>query len=195
MCITKRPESNSTCLGLIALVALFAGCVSSKNVSKVPPFSDYVGRTLPLVRPVALIREGMGMWAPAHFPRLRSSPYVMLDFQSPAMGDFHHLEPTDTNYVTVPSGQLVTIECVRDEIAGEAANLIAYGRIVLPDATNKVRFAYPWGHYWHLRAAPWEPGDTPEVRRPPGKLPAHWDYDMFYSSTNAPTWGGRAEKH
>src|SRR5882672_8348469 len=97
MSTAKQPAQNSICAGLIALVAVFGGCVSSKNISRVPPFSDYVGRTVPLVRPVALIKEGMGMWGPAHFPRLRSSPYVMLDFQSPAKGDFHHLEPTDTN--------------------------------------------------------------------------------------------------
>jgi hypothetical protein len=142
------------------------------------------------------MKEGRGVWAAAHFPRLCSSPFVMLDFESPAHRGFVYFEelnPTDTNYITIPSGNSVTLESVRDDVVFDADNLVAYGRLTLPNTTNTVRFAYQWGNYWHLRPAPWEPADTPEIRRPPGKLPPHWDYDAFHPAPDAPTWGGRAD--
>src|SRR5580765_3429017 len=180
----KRRSANA----VIVLALGLAGCMSSRNISKVPPFSEYVGRTLPTVRPVALIKEGRGIWGTSHFPRLRNSPYVMLDLD-PANKFFTSLSWSDTNYLTFPAGAAVSITQVRDEIVADAAHLVAYGTLTLPGSTNQVRFAYSWGEYWHLRAAPWEPKETPEIRRPPGKNPPHWDYDMFYVHSNAPVWG------
>jgi hypothetical protein len=197
MCSSFQGLSLRTLALLAITAALLVGCTSSKDVSKTQPFASYVGRTVVLNRPVALIKEGRGTWAPAHFPRLRSSPFVMLDFQSPAVRgfEFRQLYPADTNYITIAVGTSVTLESVRDEVVADTQNLVAYGSLILPDTTNTVRFAYSWGHYWQLRPAPWEPPSTPEIRRPPGKLPPHWDYDMFYPAPDAPTWGGRVDSN
>jgi hypothetical protein len=177
---------------MVILMGFFlCGCTSSKNISKISPFSEYVGRTVSLNRPMLLLPEGRGMWEPAHFPRLRSSPFVLLDYEAARHAGFYSAGRHDTQTQALAAGHAVIIDQVRDEIAFDAANIIAYGRVRPSGFTNDVRFAYAWGQDWILRPAPWEPESVPQIRRPPGKVPPHWDYEMFRAPSNAPTWGNR----
>lgn len=165
-----------SCLPALVL----CGCISSKNISNRQPFSDYVGKTVTLNRPMILLKEGRGFWTGEAVPRVRVSPYVMYD------GDKSVEKGAP---IKLPAGQQVKITKVCDEIMGDSANIIAYGTVVPPNATNRITFGYQWGMIWQLHPAPWEPEGTPELRRRVGALPSHWNYDIFQPPTNAPTWG------
>src|ERR1051326_1844652 len=134
---------------------LLLGC-SSTNVSNREPLADYVGRTVTLNRPMALIKEGRGIMAWSHLPRLRKSPYVMLDTDASEKA-FLHPYPTDTNVIVLAVGYAVTIDTVHDEIAGiDPVHTTVYGRVILPGADAPVRFAFAWGDTVRLFPAPWE---------------------------------------
>jgi hypothetical protein len=99
---------------LVLSAPLLVGC-HSIDVSKLEPFDNYVGCSVLLQRPMALVRESRGMMSRSHLPRLRTSPYVMLDIQE-SEKSFLHLYPTDTNVTVLPTGHSVTIRTVRNEI-------------------------------------------------------------------------------
>jgi hypothetical protein len=93
-------------------------------------------------------------------------------------------------YAVLPVGHPVYLESVRDETAIDSERIIAYGKTIIPPGKKPVRVAYQWGAFWSLEPAPWEPDALPKQRYLPSRfrLPAHFDYEMFKSPTNAPTW-------
>jgi hypothetical protein len=159
---------------------IFCGCVSSKNVSDLEPFSEYVGKTASLRRPMILVKESRGFWSASSIPRVHVSPYVMSD---PGASEKKGAS------IELPVGQSVRITKVCYEMVGDSSNIIAYGTVMPPGSANRQTFAYRWGGYWELRPAPWEPNDAPPIRRRAGKLPPHWEYYASHPPTNAPTWG------
>jgi hypothetical protein len=169
---------------------LLLGC-SSTNVSNREPLADYVGRTVTLNRPMALIKEGRGIMAWSHLPRLRKSPYVMLDTDASEKA-FLHPYPTDTNVIVLAVGYAVTIDTVHDEIAGiDPVHTTVYGRVILPGADAPVRFAFAWGDTVRLFPAPWESQNIPNRRYRVGWKPIPlYDRDLRgVPEANIPRWG------
>jgi hypothetical protein len=169
---------------------LLVGC-GSINVANREPLADYVGRTVTLNRPMALIKEGKGIWAQAHLPRLRKSPYVMLDIDASEKA-FLHLYPTDTNVIVLPVGHAVTIQTVRDETAWiDPVHTTVYGRVILPGHHTPVRFAFAWGDTVRLYPAPWEPDNVPNRRYRVGwePIPLYNPELRVVPEADLPRWG------
>jgi hypothetical protein len=167
------------------LSLLVTGC-SSTNVSQLDPFNNYVGHTVELQRPADVVAapsfwwdgssDGVMAMHPAEFGLINSGEIM-------GRGEYGRV------FLQLPVGHKVHIDCVRDEIVADEEQIIAYGHTTIPPATKEVRFAYPWGEFWDLWPAPWEPENTPEERGPGFKLPAHFDYDMFKPPPGTALWG------
>lgn len=165
-------------------VLLLVGC-SSVDISNRDPFYDYVGRTVELREPVAVVSRH-GYWNGGDGVRSRKSvAYGLVTGSDQGYGRV---------FATLPAGHKVQVDSVWDEVAGDGQQIVAYGRTTIPPATNEVRFAYAWGFIWMLSPAPWEPSNTPKQRAPPGRLPPHFDYDMFRPPPDAPKWGTKVKK-
>jgi hypothetical protein len=184
------------------LPVLFAGCTSSTNISKRDPFYDYVGQTVELHRPVDVVgHHGSWFGGDKGVLALRATQYGIIesgtewkdrefyDENSHIAGG--SVDKYGTVLVVLPAGHRVQIDSVWDEVVADEEQIIAYGHTTIPPGTNEVSFAYPWGEFWMLWRAPWEPDNTPLKRAPAGKLPVHFDYDMFKAPTNTPTWGAK----
>ena len=175
---------------LVLSAPLLVGC-HSIDVSKLEPFDNYVGCSVLLQRPMALVRESRGMMSRSHLPRLRTSPYVMLDIQE-SEKSFLHLYPTDTNVTVLPTGHSVTIRTVRNEIAFvDPVYTTVYGELILPGGKRSVRFAYAWGDTLRLFPAPWEPDSVPRRRYRLGHIPDPlFERDLRgVVETDIPRWG------
>jgi hypothetical protein len=165
------------------LLLLLVGC-SSVDISNRDPFYDYVGRTVELRQPVAVVvrraywKGGDGVMA------RRSASYGLVTGNGQGYGRV---------FSTLPAGHTVRINSVWDEVAGDGQQIVAYGHTTIPPSTNEVSFAYPWGLIWTLYPAPWEPETTPKLRGPPGRLPPHFDYEMFRPPPDAPKWGTKVK--
>lgn len=182
-------------LTLIVPVLLVAGC-STTNVSNREPLADYVGRTVTLNRPMALLKEGRGVWEWSHLPRLRKSHYVMLDIDASEKA-YLHLLPADTNFIVLPAGHTVTIETVRDETAFiDATHTTVYGRVTLPGGQKPVRFAFAWGDTVRLYPAPWE-SDVPNRRYRIGWKPIPlYDRELRgVAEAEIPRWGRKVDRN
>jgi hypothetical protein len=183
-------------LMFIVPTLLLVGC-SSTNVSNREPLADYVGRTVMLKRPMALIKEGRGIWAWSHLPRLRKSPYVMLDIDASKKA-YLHLYPTDTNFIVLPVGHAVTIGTIRDEIAGiDPVHTTVYGRIILPGTDTPGRFAFGWGDTVRLYPAPWEPDNIPNRPYRIGwkPIPLYEPELRGVAEANIPRWGSKVGRN
>ena len=175
-------------LGLccLAIAVALAGCTSATDVSRVYPFNSYVGKTVQIDRPLAVVHT-TGGWTGSDGVR--------------TLRWFTHVGLTETNDLKygykssgiLPVGHIVHIDCVRDEVAFDSESIVAYGRTSIPPKTNLVSFVYAWGFLWTLHIAPWEPETLPQYRSIPSRfrLPPHFDYDMFRGPTNAPTWDAK----
>lgn len=167
-----------------ALLLLVTGC-SSTNLSNRDPFFDYVGRTVELRRP-ALVVERPSIFGGDVLAR-RYTKYGILD-------PSHRLTQIYPRFTELPVGHRVRSDSVWDEVELDAEQIVAYGRTTIPPGTNEVQFAYPWGEFWMLKRAPWEPDDTAEKRGPPGRLPPHFDYPMFWPPPDTPKWGTKVKE-
>lgn len=165
---------------------VLAGCISRKDVSNVDPFSDYVGRSVPLKRQAVVVHRYNSLWGGDDGVGSLSSADVGV-INTP---DYPYIEKIDN----LPVGHLVKIDRVIDEVVIDGEHIVAYGRTTLPRNGKEVRFAYPWGTLWILERAPWEPQKTPLSRGPVGKLPPHFDYDIFQRDPNLPKWGTKISK-
>jgi hypothetical protein len=166
---------------LISLLLLSA-CTSTTNVSRVYPFSLYVGKTVEINRPMAVV--------PAYNRWVAGNGGVGTLSWTVSKGLENTNDVKGARYAVLPTGHQVRIDKVQDEIVGDSESIVAYGRTVIPPDTKPVKFAYAWGYLWILEPAPWEPENLPKYRHLPSRyrLPAHFDYDMFQSPTNVPTW-------
>ena len=143
------------------LLALFmGGCTSSQNISKVYPFSSYVGRTVTIQRPIAVVQT-WNIWSgprgPGGIPTLSSSA-------SRALKNTNDVETGEMVYTVLPMGHPVYLESVRDEIAFDSESIVTYGRTTIPPGEKPVQVAYRWGMLWCLEPAPWEPDTLPKRR-------------------------------
>ena len=172
-------------LALCYASMLLAGC-SRKDVSNLDPFSGYVGRSVPLARQADVVRRYNPLWSGGDGVGSLSSADVGV-INTP---DYPYIEKIGT----LPAGHVVTVDRVVDEVFMDGEHIIAYGRTTLPHSDKEVRFAYAWGTLWMLERAPWEPNKTPATRAPAGKLPPHFDYDMFRPDPNLPKWGTSIRK-
>jgi hypothetical protein len=175
------------------LPVVFAGC-GSTNISKRDPFYDYVGQTVELRRPVDVVgKPGFWFGTGQGVMARRAAKYGIIEAgtERQGRGDFGQYGRV---LAKLPVGHKVRIDSVWDEVVVDEEQIIAYGHTTIPPGTNEVSFAYPWGEFWMLWRAPWEPDDTPRKRAPAGKLPPHFDYDMFKAPTNTPTWGTKVKQ-
>lgn len=166
------------------LALLLSSCTSATNISKVYPFSSYVGKTVTLDRPMAVVpAANIWTWRGKGLLTLACSV-------SRGLTNTNDVRTGDTVYALLPAGHQVHIDCVQDEVAFDVEHIVAYGRTTAPPAVKQVRFVYSWGYDWVLEPAPWEPATLPRLRYLPSRfhLPPHFDYDMFRPPTNAPTW-------
>ena len=165
-------------LHCIIVGTLFTGC-SFKDLSKVDPFSDYVGQTVELRRPMSVV-ERRSIFS--------LGPGVMT--RSPADYGLENVRyPISSAFPELPIGHQLRIESVWDEVVIDGEHIIAYCRTTIPPGTNEVRVAYPWGFIWVLERAPWEPDTVPEYRYPPTGKPPRFGWEMYTVPTNPPTWG------
>ena len=175
---------NRPCYGLLSLFLLLSACTSTTNISRIYPFSSYVGKTVEINRSMAVV--------PAYNRWVAGSGGVgTLSWTvSKGLKNTNDVSQGETVYAVLPAGHQVRIDRVQDEINGDSESIVAYGRTVVPAGTKPARFAYEWGFDWILKPAPWEPDNLPKYRYLPSRyrLPPHFDYDMFKAPTNAPTW-------
>ncbi len=178
---------------IILVLVFVAGC-SSTDVSKLEPFSSYVGQTVELRYPVAVVQR-RSMWSAGSSGGVHSHQSAQYGLKAAVakqggawLGSAGH---DDQIFATLPIQHPVRIVQVLDEVFIDGEQIVAYGRTTIPPGTNEVTFAYAWGFMWRLERAPWEPDSVPEKRYPPGQLPSHFDYEPFRTPTNAPTWGTR----
>lgn len=177
----------------VLLPLLFAGCTSSRNISKRDPFYNYVGKTVELRRPVSVIGRH-GAWAGTYgVMSLHSAKYGIIEkgTEWQGRGEYGQYGPV---FAELPVGHQVRIDSVWDEVVADEEQIIAYGHTTIPPSTREVSFAYPWGEFWTLWRAPWEPDDTPTKRAPAGELPSHFDYDMFKAPADTPKWGAKVKE-
>jgi hypothetical protein len=175
------------------LSLLLSGCDSSRNISNRDPFYDYVGKTVELRRPVWVLHRMNPWFGGKGVMSIRRAQYGIIQEWTAwqGRGEFGQYGRVLT---ALPVGHKVRIDSVRDEIVADEEQIIAYGHTTIPPGTNELSFAYPWGEFWILWRAPWEPDDTPKERGPPGKLPPHWNYDMFYRPDGTPQWGTKIKR-
>ena len=164
-------------LAFVLLAALGSGC-SYTNVSAYKAFAPYIGQTVPLNREMVLSREGRGFWSAAHVSRLHAS-YVLLETNT-------DLYASDQSVSNLPVGCLITLTSVRDEIIGDGNQLIAYGRIYLPGSKKEVKFAYLWGSVLEINSAPWEPTETPSLRKLDWPIRPHGTIPFYHPVTDRP---------
>ncbi|HUA67830.1 MAG TPA: hypothetical protein VMA13_04715 [Candidatus Saccharimonadales bacterium] len=174
---------------LICSPLLLAGCTSSTKISKLDPFYNYVGQTVELRKPADIVTR-RGIWFGSYGVMSRhSADYGLIDAGGgQGRGGYGHV------IAELPVGHKVQIDSVWDEVVVDEEQIIAYGHTTIPPSTKEVSFAYPWGEFWILWPAPWEPSDTPEKRGPPGRLPPHFDYDMFKAPAGTPEWGTKVKQ-
>lgn len=172
-------------VGFSALLLLVAGCTSTKTLSNRDPFYDYVGRSVELLRPVTVVERPKAFGGDVLASRY--TKYGLLD-------SHHRYNQMYQKVAELPVGHRVQIDSVCEEIQMDFVQIIAYGRTTIPPSTEEVQFAYPWSSDWILWPAPWEPADTPARRGPPGRLPAHFDYPMFYPPPGTPKWGTKVKE-
>jgi len=170
---------------IILYIPLLQGCMSSRNISKLDPFCDFVDQTVELRRPVCVVHHCNTLMGGTGVDSFRSARHGLVDHAGQWDGEV---------LAQLPKGHRVTLTAVRDEVYFDSETIVAYGHTIVPPGTNEVSFAYHWGYYWELRRAPWELDDTPPRRGPPGKLPPHFDYDMFRSPPDIPKWGTGIKK-
>ncbi|HEX4265558.1 MAG TPA: hypothetical protein VH597_14575 [Verrucomicrobiae bacterium] len=174
------------------------------DVSKLQPFSDYVGRTVALNRPMILVKEGRGILGYSDVPRVHASPYVILETNGcadaiEAVGrkeyeSFNRSNPrpsdafaTKGTPIELPAGQWVTITKVSDDVVWDGEEIIAYGKVKPPQFAHEVTFAYGWSTSYLLAPAPWEPATTPPARRNVRTQP--FSISSIRVSRDTPTWG------
>jgi hypothetical protein len=182
--------------------------VDSRDVSNLHPFSDYVGKTVALNRPVLLVKEGRGILGTSDVTRVHASPYVILETngcanavdaiqkkeyekysrRGPGASDASAAERTS---IELPAGQLVTITKVSEDMVWDGDEIVAYGKVKPREFACEVSFAYGWSTSDLLAPAPWEPVGTPSIRRNVGIPLFHID-SMFHVSMDTPTWGDPA---
>lgn len=165
-------------------VVLLVGC-SSVDISNRDPFYDYVGRTVELREPVAVVGRRGYRSGRDGVPSRKSAAFGIVEGSGQGYGPV---------FSTLPAGHNVHIDSVWDEVAGDGQQIVAYGRTIIPPGTNEVRFAYVWGFIWVLSPAPWEPSGTPKKRAPPAQLPPHFNYEMFQPPPDAPKWGTKVRE-
>lgn len=183
--ICRRGFMHIAPFGSAVLLFSAVGC-SSTNISNCDPFYDYVGKTVELRRPVAVVARS-SVWSGGDgVLSLRPARYGIVDARN--RGPYRKV------YAQLPVGHAVRIEKVRDEVAFDVQHIIAYGRTTIPPRNKEVRFAYPWGALWQLERAPWEPDDTPPRRVASGRLPPHFDYDIFRPDPDLPKWGTKVKQ-
>jgi hypothetical protein len=185
----------------VFLPVLFAGCTGSNNISKRDPFYNYVGQTVELHSPVDVVgSHGAWFGGDKGVLVLHAAQYGIIESGTELQerefyGENSHIFSGGDKYgpvlAVLPVGHRVQIDSVWDEVVADEEQIIAYGHTTIPPSTNEVGFAYPWGEFWMLWRAPWEPDNTPQKRAPAGELPVHFDYDMFKAPTNTPTWGSK----
>jgi hypothetical protein len=168
-------KGNLLAVLLIAFVG--AGCTYT-NVSAYKGFAPYIGQSVPLTREMILSKEGRGMWSAVHVPRLRAS-YVLLETNV-------QLYPSDQFVAKLPVGSPITLTSVRSEIIADGDGLIAYGNTRLPDSKKEVKFAYLWGSDLEINAAPWEPTNTPALRKPDWPIEPHGTIPFYHPVKDRP---------
>jgi hypothetical protein len=178
---------HSTLIKLLYVVPVLflVGC-HSVNISNRDPFYDYVGRTVELREPVAVVgRQSYWNGSDRGVRSRKSAAYGLVS------GSGHGYKAV---HAILPAGHKVSLDSVWDEVVFDGQQIVAYGRTTIPPSTKEVRFAYAWGFIWMLKPAPWEPADTPKKRAPPGTLPPHFNYKMFQPPPDAPKWGTKARE-
>lgn len=132
----------------------------------------------------------------SRLPRLRKSPYVMVDINASEKA-LLHLEPTETNTIILPAGHTVQIETIHDETAFfEKTHTTVYGRVTLPGRQKVVRFAFEWGDTVRLYPAPWEPDNVPNRRYRIGwePTPLHDPELRGVAEADIPRWGRQVDQ-
>jgi len=163
---------------------LVSGC-SSTDISNRDPFYDYVGKTVELRRPVIVTSRSSSLWSSKGIRSRHRAAYGLAENEyPPEIGRI---------YGELPAGHGIRIDRVVDEVVIDGEQIVAYGHTTIPPRTNEVSFVYIWGFLWKLHPAPWEPKETALERGPAGELPAHFNYEMFKSSTDIPRWGTRVK--
>ena len=169
------------------------------------PFSDYVGRTVALNRPMILAKEGQAVVGYSDVSRAHATPYVILETNGCAnvvevierkeYENFNRSRPRVSDAgavkgtpIELPAGQLVTITKVSHDMVGDGEEIVAYGKVKLSQFAHEVTFAYGWSTSYLLAPAPWESAATPPIRRYVGTQPFNID-SMFHVSMDTPTWG------
>jgi hypothetical protein len=156
----KKLRCGHAVVLVFASLSLFlAGCDTSMNVSKNYPFNGYVGKTIELKRPAAIVD---GSWFMVGMPAVRYARYCLVN--GPTDGRCHgYWGPT---LAVLPAGHKITIDKVAYEVwaLGDCDQITAYGHTTIPPSTKEVSFAAPWGGValGKLWRAPWEADDTPD---------------------------------
>jgi hypothetical protein len=163
----------------LAVLWIAQGCATS-NLSRLDPFSSYIGKSVPLRQPMVLAETG----------GLSPADYMMIkvpDEQDGTPMDEPGLLPEVVE--KLPAGHHIRLDRVVDRIVGDGERIIAFGSTILPSTGREIKFEYTWGYFWTLDVAPWEPADTPKRRDRAGRRPPHFAYEMFRTPADSPKWG------
>lgn len=151
----------------IALFLLILGsitCTGCKDLSRLPPFSDYVGKEIPLQRPVYLGVYHPGSWL--------NEGYWLSDELIP-----NDKKKEKTQVALLPIGTLVKIKKVQKLYKP----IFASGTLIHPETKTKISFSYDCFprfedlnaltyedrkkyHFDIIGRAPWENQSLPPIR-------------------------------
>jgi hypothetical protein len=168
-------------------LAAFTSVIHARDLSKLDPFCDYVGKTVELRRPMSVVETSN-----SKLFFLPERGVVVKGHADRGLAEVGQEGETKI-FGTLPVGHLIRIARVSEETHFDSGNIIAYGRTKLPSSEKEITFAYVWATGWTLHPAPWEPDETPPIRPAGIKLPPHFDYDTFKGPKDAPKWGVRGK--
>jgi len=162
-----------TTLICLFVLLLTSGCYfHSRDISRLEPFSAYVGKTVTLQRPMALI--GGGNWFfPDELRTFHKVDYCLVNVG--VLGDWLFT----TNYVGIvygelPVGHRLTILRVCDDADADNEGIIAYCRTQISPDSKDVIVGYGWGMNLCLERAPWEPNTAPNQRESADPRKSRW---------------------
>jgi hypothetical protein len=157
----KKLRCGHAVVLVFASFSLFlAGCDTSMNVSKNYPFNEYVGKTVELQRPAAVVNRVNGWFSIKGVISMRHARYGLIN-GPPDEQCRGYYGPV---LAVLPAGHKIKIDSVRFEVmaGGDRDQITAYGHTTIPPSIKEVSFAAPWGgDYANLvLRTPWEPENT-----------------------------------
>jgi hypothetical protein len=137
---------------------LCAGCFGSRDASVREPFRAYVHRTVELRCPMVLTEHGGYLFSSNTVLSIRHVRYGLAE-----PGRY----PGRRVFAALPPGHRLTIDAIRDEMAGDDYRIVIYGRTRFPTTGAEVSFAYD-----HLAAPLPPPARSHGLIIPPAHLEA-----------------------